>query len=417
MTSAWKTNFRLLWVGHFLSVLSSMVIAPMLPFYVEQLGEDDPSSVLMWSGLCLVAPAVSAAMTAPLWGRLGDLSSRKWMVVRALLATVCVLAAMAWAATPLQLLVLRFLQGALGGVVDAVGAFAASEARPEEQGRVRGQLEGALAAGSMLGPLLGGLFLGTVGFRSLFLLLGGVLLLWTLLCCLKLKESRRERPAAAKPAGGKGARLWTSLLGDKRVILYLSAGIVANFAIYGLLPVQPLHVKQYVGDPSQTALWVGMLQAVNWASVWLSSGWWGRRNDASPVNRNFMIAAALCGAAVYMQAFAPGGVWLFPFRALQGFASSALLQSVFVIVTRASPGGQLGMRLGWTRSILFTGQIAGPMASGWLGAELGSSAILALYGTMIAAGGLLVGLFAGAQASASSNGAHAGSGVSNIERT
>ncbi|GAA4850213.1 hypothetical protein GCM10023310_30890 [Paenibacillus vulneris] len=165
MTNSLRCNFGLLWGSHFLSVLSSMVIAPLMPFYMEQLGAGDQAAVLLWSGLGLTAPAVSAALTAPLWGRLGDVTSRKWMVIRALGASACVLAAMGLANTPFQLFLLRFLQGALGGVVDAVGAFAASQAGKEEQGKARGKLEGALAAGSMLGPLLGGVLMGAIGFR------------------------------------------------------------------------------------------------------------------------------------------------------------------------------------------------------------------------------------------------------------
>lgn len=388
MTNDWKISFRLLWGSHFLSVLSSMVIAPLLPFYMEQLGAVDQASILMWSGLSLAAPAVTAALTAPLWGRLGDRTSRKWMVVRALLGSALVLVAMGLATSPFQLFILRLLQGALGGVVDAVGALAASQAKPEEQGRVRGKLEGALAAGSMLGPLLGGMLFGWFGFNYLLLLLGGLLALWTLLCWVGLKESKSALSKAVKPVGM--LKQLDGLVRERTIFIFLLAGICANFSLHGLLPVLPLHVKQHLTSPSQTAVWIGILQAVNWASAWMASTWWGRRNDRSPVNRTYFVASFLCSLAILVQAFAQGIAWFIPLRILQGFASTALIQSVFLMVTRASQGEQLGERLGFTRSTLFIGQIAGPLASGFLGGLYSTSSIFTLHGCMMLAGGLLV---------------------------
>jgi MFS family permease len=396
MNNQWTTNLRLLWGGQFLSVLSSMVIAPMLPFYMEQLGAEDEAAVLMWSGLSLAAPAISAALTAPLWGRLGDRSSRKWMVVRALLGSALILAVMGLAETPFQLFVLRFFQGALGGVVDAGAAFAASEARQQEQGQVRGKLDGALAAGSMLGPLLGGISFGAIGFRNLFLVLSALLGVWAVLSFIYLKESPKEtvlKRTAALPSAGMTKQLF-NLLSERKASVFLLAGICANFGIFGLLTVLPLHVRQHIAEPAHTAVWVGILQAVNWASVWLTSSWWGKRNDTYPVERNFVIAAAVCGISIILQAFTPSAAWLIPLRAVQGFASSALLQSVFLIVTRLSSGGQLGSRIGFSRSILFTGQIVGPLACGFLGTIFSSPAIFALNGVVIVTGGLLVWLFA-----------------------
>ncbi|MEI7025527.1 MFS transporter [Paenibacillus sp. y28] len=392
MTDQWRTNFRYLWGGHFLSVLSAMVIAPMLPFYMNQLGADDPASVLMWSGLALAASPVTAALTAPLWGKLGDGSSRKWMVIRALLGSAFVLAGMGLVQTPFQLFIMRLLQGALGGVVDAVGAFAASEARPQEQGHVRGKLEGALAAGSMLGPLLGGFALATLGFRPLFLLLGALLGLWTLLCLLGLKEARREKTRSAVPRRMTGDLI--QLCRERRVFVFLMAGVLANVGMYGLLTVLPVYVGQHAEPSSHSAAWVGVLQAVNWASVWFASSWWGKRNDRLPVSRNYILASGLCGVAILCQAAAPALEWLIPLRVMQGLASSALLQSVFLIVTRSSPPDQLGSRLGFARSILFTGQIAGPIAVGFMGSLLSPPVIFALNGTIIMAGGLFVWLFA-----------------------
>ncbi|WP_144029089.1 MFS transporter, partial [Paenibacillus rigui] len=259
-------------------------------------------------------------------------------------------------------------------------------------GKVRGRLEGALAAGSMLGPLLGGVLLGVIGFRYVLLSLAILLSFWTMLCMLQLKERQTGAKGAVQRTGM--AVQFHGLLRERKTRVFLLAGICANFGIFGLLPVLPLHVKPYAETTALTAVWVGILQAILWAAVWLTSSWWGRRNDVSPVHRNYVIAATLCGIAIVLQAMAPAIEWLVSYRIVQGAASSALVQSVFLMVTRSAPEGELGARLGYARSILFTGQIAGPMASGLLGAVFSTSAIFALHGAVIITGGLLVGLFA-----------------------
>lgn len=155
-THTWTTNFRVLWICHFLSVASLTVIAPLLPFYLQAMGAGKPEAVLFWSGLALAAPAVSYTLTAPYWGKLGDRWGQKWMVVRALIGLTPTLVAMGVARTPFQFFLCRLCQGAFGGVVGSGAAFASTQAPEESRGRVLGKLESAVAAGSLAGPLLGG---------------------------------------------------------------------------------------------------------------------------------------------------------------------------------------------------------------------------------------------------------------------
>jgi MFS family permease len=386
----WQTNFRLLWGGHFLSVTSLTVIVPMLPFYMEQVGAGNEASVLLWSGFALAAPAITYALVAPLWGRLGDRSSRKWMVVRALLGLSCVLMAMGFVQTPFQLFVLRLLQGAFGGVVDAGAAFAGSESPKQQCGRVFGRLEGAVAAGSLVGPLLGGTMFGVIGFRFMFIILGSAVGLWAILSMFHLNETKRERDPEGKPAVSL-IQVFRNLIGEKRICAFLCAGVCANFGAYGLITVFAPHVKRLTDEPAHAVLWVGILQAVTWASSWVASSWWGRKNDIYPVERNFILASVLCGMSILLQAVVPSIEWLIPLRILQGFGFSALLQSVFLVVSRSSKADERGVKMSSASSILVCGQMAGPLASGFMGSLFSPAVVFAQLGAAFIAGGLFVG--------------------------
>lgn len=387
-SNRWETNFRLLWGGHFLSVTSLTVLVPLLPFYMEQVGAERDSAILLWSGLALAAPAMTYALVAPLWGRLGDRVSRKWMVVRALLGLSLVIIAMGFVQSPLQLFLLRLFQGAFGGVVDAGAAFAGSESPKKQSGRTFGKLEGAVAAGSLLGPLLGGILYGFIGFRFMFILLGGALAIWSILSLFYLKETKRARDPKEKSLGF--VQVFHHLFKDRRICGFLLAGVCANFGAYGLVTVFAPHVKRLAGDPSHAALWVGILQAVTWGSVWIASAWWGRRNDTASIELNFIIAIILCGTSIILQAFVPHIAWLIPLRILQGFGFSALIQSVFLLVSNASNAAERGVRMGSASSILVCGQIAGPLFSGFSGSIFSPVAVFIQLGSAFFIGGLLI---------------------------
>jgi MFS family permease len=75
----------LLWLGQFANTSGLMILVPIMPFYLEQLGTRGTVQTQTWAGVAIAAPALALTFTTPLWGRLGDRIGRKWMVVRALL--------------------------------------------------------------------------------------------------------------------------------------------------------------------------------------------------------------------------------------------------------------------------------------------------------------------------------------------
>jgi MFS family permease len=62
------------------------LLLPFLPIYVEQLGVTDQVAIVQWSGAAYGATFLTAALFAPLWGRLGDQYGRKLMQIRASLS-------------------------------------------------------------------------------------------------------------------------------------------------------------------------------------------------------------------------------------------------------------------------------------------------------------------------------------------
>lgn len=113
----WRKNLYSLWFAQLIAMIGLSLIIPFLPLYLREIGVTGREAVKIWSGLIFSAPFMVSAFLQPLWGMLGDRRGRKPMVVRAMLGLALANFLMGFAQTPLQVLILRFLQGSLSGFV------------------------------------------------------------------------------------------------------------------------------------------------------------------------------------------------------------------------------------------------------------------------------------------------------------
>src|SRR5476649_639779 len=111
----WQRNLAVCVFGSFTTIIAMTLLLPFLPLYVEQLGVTGHAAIGQWSGLAYGATFLSAALTAPLWGRLGDRYGRKPMLMRASLGMAVAMSLIGLAQNVEQLVLLRLLTGLLGG--------------------------------------------------------------------------------------------------------------------------------------------------------------------------------------------------------------------------------------------------------------------------------------------------------------
>ena len=64
------------------------LVMPFLPLYIAELGTTDVREIAMWTGLTLGATPTVTAISAPLWGRVGDRYGSKVLVIRSLIAFI-----------------------------------------------------------------------------------------------------------------------------------------------------------------------------------------------------------------------------------------------------------------------------------------------------------------------------------------
>lgn len=382
---AWKRDAAILWGGRFLSTAGLTGISPFIPYYLETMHVGSAEDILFWTGLSLSAPAFSYALLTPLWGKLGDRYSRKWMVVRALLGLAISMLLMALAQTPLQFFLFRLCQGAFGGIADASSAFIGSHAPPKQQGQALGRLERASIFGLLGGPLLGGLCVQTLGSGPLLLIAALLMLALAIAAAFVLSPSDPQRTAADSRSRHRQGILgaFAELLVHPIVRRFLLAGILFKLIDFSTFSIFTPFIRERLHSPEQAALVIGILLAVSSVGELIGSSWWGKRNDQGLPERNIKLASVLCAVCLFAQAIPLGMIWLAAVRFFEGFFFSALLQSVMLVVLRNSADTNRGVRVGATNSLLMIGQVSGPTIGVLIGAQLGMSAVFVVMSAVM----------------------------------
>src|ERR1700722_19141491 len=159
----WRRNLVVCVFGCFTTIVAMTLLLPFLPLYVEQLGVTDHAAIAEWSGAAYGATFFTAAVCAPLWGRLADLYGRKLMLIRASLGMAVAMSLIGLAHTVWQLVAFRLLAGLLGGYASGSTVLIATQAPKARSGWALGILSAGIMAGSLAGPLIGGVLPPLIG--------------------------------------------------------------------------------------------------------------------------------------------------------------------------------------------------------------------------------------------------------------
>jgi MFS family permease len=214
---------------------------PFLPLYISELGVQDVGEVALWSGLTLGATPAVTAISAPLWGRVGDRYGSKILVIRSLFAFLLTKGAMAFVTAPWQLVALRGLLGVFAGYGALTMAMAAESVSREEMPRAIGTVQMAQRLGPAVGPIVGGLIAPLVGLRRSFLITALFYLAAMILMMLFYREPRGKRTAAAPRGLVAVAR---ELAATPGFLLALAAIFTLQTVDRSFGPILPLFVDQ-----------------------------------------------------------------------------------------------------------------------------------------------------------------------------
>jgi len=381
----WRRNLVVCMFGSFTTIVAMTLLLPFLPLYVEQLGVRDPAAIVRWSGVAYGATFFSAALVAPLWGRLADRYGRKLMLIRASLGMAVAMALIGLAQDVWQLVGLRLLAGLLGGYASGSTVLIATQTPKERSGWALGTLSSAVMAGSLVGPLIGGLLPPLIGIRWTFFGAGAVIFVAFLATLFLVREERRPARAKldAKPAGG-----WAAVPDKRPVTAMLLTGMLLMLANMSIEPIITVYVAQLVAEPSRVTVMAGFVMSAAALGSILSASRLGQLADR--VGHWNVIIGCLAISAVLLvpQAFVSSGWQLVGLRFLMGLSLGGLLPCIASVIRHNVPEGSAGSMLGYSISAQYTGQVAGPLLGGFVGGHFGMPTVFLATCVLMAFGAL-----------------------------
>src|SRR6201996_6298433 len=379
----WMRNLIVCVFGSSPPILAMTLLLPFLPLYIEQLGETDHAAIVQWSGIAYGATFFTAALAAPLWGRLGDRYGRKLMLIRASLGMSIAMSLIGMAHSVWQLVALRLMTGLLGGYASGSMVLVAAQTPKARSGWALGVMSAGIMAGNLVGPLIGGVLPPLIGIRSTFFLAGAVIFVTFLGTTFFIREVPRPAQARTrKPGGG-----WSRIPDKLPIVAMLVTGLLLMVAQMSIEPIITVYVAQFV-EPARVTFIAGIVMSAAALGSILSSSHLGKLADR--VGHWTVITASLGISALLLipQAFIDSGWQLIVLRFLMGLALGGLLPCIASVIRHNVPETIAGGMLGYSVSAQYAGQVIGPIAGGFVGGHIGMRAVFLGTSALLAAGAI-----------------------------
>ncbi|AHJ75060.1 multidrug efflux MFS transporter [Kosakonia sacchari] len=167
--------------------LCNASIGPILALFIQSLSPHT-TNIAFLSGLIAAVPGVSALISAPRLGKLGDRIGTSRILMATMAVAVVLFFAMSFVTSPLQLGILRFMLGfADGAMLPAVQTLLLKYSSDQVTGRIFGYNQSFMYLGNVAGPLMGATVSAMAGFRWVFAATAVVVFinLWQLLLAFR----------------------------------------------------------------------------------------------------------------------------------------------------------------------------------------------------------------------------------------
>lgn len=387
MDTSWKRLLYLICAIQIGAGITIVGILSFIPLYLVELGLHDPGEAAVWAGLVSGVTPFMVALSAPYWSLQANKRGPR-PVMMAILATLATAVALSgFAQTPMQLLVLRTLQGLVGGFVP-IGLAIIVFAIPEEKHPwAMGLYQASLVMGLVFGPLLGGLAADVFGYRTPFFMFSAL----SAICCLGVYK---WMPTLSFPHKEQESQ-WSLLryfLGISKVRMLAILMFLCNFGITGIGPILPLYIKHYMPvDESYLATIVGIIIFGAGICSALASLSIAKMTKLMGMHRILLIATVGVSIFFILQYMMPD-VWSLGIcRSIAGFFMGLITPVANTLISLSVPVERKGIVFGALSGFVMMGNVLGPMISGMVANWFGYGMVFWMTAAIFAVAAVSVG--------------------------
>ena len=327
---------------------------PFFPVYATNGGATGFHLAILFSGY-----AIAKSIFSPLTGWLSDLRGRHSLLMAGLSAYTAISLGYLLFPGPIQLILLRFLQGIAAALVRPVSlAFIGDMAPARREGITMGTFDISFYSAFAIGPVLGGIVKDMYGFPGIFCSLFFLCLLALAVGILYVKspENNDEERNYAR----RGLNL--SILKESRRLVALCGFIftrsfgVVLFAIY-----MPIYMHENLNFKG---IEIGIIMGTSAIVMALLIRPMGRLSDR--VSRNLLIFIGSAAAAVLTISLPMVGTFpfLFGLSIGIGMASVLSLPASFALLVEEGNRHGMGLIMGIFNSAMNLGFVIAPLAGG-----------------------------------------------------
>lgn len=184
-------------VGLFVTSLILQVgvtsISPILTLYIRQLS-GNTTNILFVSGLIVSIAGVSAIISSPTLGKIGDKIGNHKVLLGGLVLSFFCFIPMGFVKTPFQLGALRFLLGfSTGALMPSINTLISKITPPEGVSRIYSYNQMFSNFGQVLGPMVGSTVAHGFGYRAVFWVTSGFVLVNIVLSTFNFRKILRVK--------------------------------------------------------------------------------------------------------------------------------------------------------------------------------------------------------------------------------
>jgi DHA1 family multidrug resistance protein-like MFS transporter len=354
-----------------------------LPFFIHDISPYSSQDTLIWVGFIMGAPSFAAALTSTFWGSLTSRLSPKVLFMRGLLSHAVMILLMGFVSNLPVLLVLRIVQGILGGISTVGLIIVSSSSSREWASRDIGLFQNAMTLGQLIGPPIGALAATTLGYKGAFISASALVFVTLAFCFFYVTEFPRESrqtPTFTKHAMNKKTLIGWGLCFTATVQLMFLPSVLPNI-FRGFNMEESMALKS-------AGLVVMLYTATAMAGTFLLCRW-----AAKVTIHRLIITVGILGTVLqFLLSVSPGFTSFVVVRMLQTAMIAAVMPLVF-----SSFASDLDARvIGFLNSSRFAGNALGPMIGAsvlafsslnWLYLSIGSMGLLALVSYVYSSAG------------------------------